>query len=477
MAGAMRKKLFAGQALRRLRERDRWTQTEFAERLGISTAYLSQIETNQRPLTAPVLLALRETFGIDVAVFTAEDPSCLTAALREALADPVFTGVTATPSEIHDASATAPWLARALLDLHGAYRRLHDRLNALDDTLGTEVAGRLDARATPFEEVRDFFQFTDNYVDLLDRAGERLAERLGRPVGNRPQALADYLRDRHDVRIAHAEEDNAPMRAFDRAARVLTLRADLEPSTETFLMACQIGMLEQTDAIASVIAGARFTTPAAEAVARLALVNYFGAAVLLPYRRFLSAARNTRHDLERLARTFGASLEQVGHRLSSLQRPDEKGVPVYFVKVDRAGNVVKRHSATRFHFARFGGACALWNVHEAFETPDRILTQVAELPDGTRYLSLAKCVTKPRTHYGELTTSFAIGIGCELHHAHEFVYAQDIDLKLVNVARIGVSCRICERTDCHQRAVPAVDHTIVVDPDVRGDQSYTLMRS
>lgn len=468
----MRKKLFAGQALRRLRERDRWTQTEFAERLGISTAYLSQIETNQRPLTAQVLLALRESFGIDVAVFTAEDPGRLNAALREALADPVFAATPASPTEIQAATSTAPWLARALLDLHGAYRRLHDRLNALDDSLGAGI----DVRATPFEEVRDFFQFTDNYVDRIDRAAEALAERLGRPAGLAPGLMVDHLRVRHDVRIAHAEEDGAPVRAFDRAARVLTLRADLDPPTASFMMAWQIGMLEQAEAIDAVIAEARLSSPAAEDICRLALANYAAAALMLPYRRFLAAARETRHDLERLARLFGASLEQVGHRLSSLQRPDEKGVPVYFVKVDRAGNVVKRHSATRFHFARFGGACALWNVHEAFESPDRILTQVAELPDGSRYLSLARCVTKPRTHHGALQAHFAIGLGCELHHAHEFVYARDIDPKLVNVARIGVSCRICERPDCHQRAVPAVDRRIAVDLDRRGEQSYRMTR-
>ncbi|WP_163602530.1 short-chain fatty acyl-CoA regulator family protein, partial [Klebsiella pneumoniae] len=87
-------------------------------------------------------------------------------------------------------------------------------------------------------------------------------------------------------------------------------------------------------------------------------------------------------------------LEQVCHRLSTLQRPGQKGIPFYFLKVDRAGNVIKRHSATRFQFARFGGACPLWNVHEAFEQTGRTFVQVAEMPDGVRYLSLARAVTK-----------------------------------------------------------------------------------
>ncbi len=476
-ATAMRKKLFSGQAVRRLRERAGWTQAECAERLGISNAYLSQIETNQRPLTASVLVALHDAFGTDVTVFTSEDPERLASALREVLIDPVFGQPEISAPDIQRAAVDAPWLVRSLIDLHGAYRRLQDRLHTLDDTLGLDA--RLDGtdiRPVPFEQVRDFFQFIDNYVDSLDRAGEQLASQLSVAVSRRGGALADYLTTRHGVRVRYAPEDGAPMRQFDRVAKMVTLRANLDSSTHDFLLAHQIGLLEQTEAIDLVIDGAHFASEAACSICRIALLNYFAAAVLMPYRRFLAAARETRHDLERMGRLFGASIEQVAHRLSTLQRPGEEGIPVYFVKVDRAGNIVKRHSATRFQFARFGGACALWNVHEAFEQPDKILTQIAELPDGSRYLCLAKCVVKPRTFFGEPVRAFAIGLGTDIRHASEFVYSSGLDLKLAPVARIGVSCRICEREDCHQRAVPAIDRTIVVDPDVRRDIGYGLGR-
>ena len=51
-------KLFIGRRIRDLRDAHKATQSAFADRLGISTSYLNQIENNQRPVSAAVLLAL-----------------------------------------------------------------------------------------------------------------------------------------------------------------------------------------------------------------------------------------------------------------------------------------------------------------------------------------------------------------------------------------------------------------------------------
>lgn len=131
-------------------------------------------------------------------------------------------------------------------------------------------------------------------------------------------------------------------------------------------------------------------------ICKIGLRNYFAGALVLPYQTFLAAAKELRHDLELLASRFGASLEQVAHRLSTLQRSGQRGVPVFFARVDRAGNITKRHSAAKLQFARYGAACPLWNVHQAFETPGRIIRQLAETPDGARYLCIATELTKAR---------------------------------------------------------------------------------
>jgi hypothetical protein len=218
---------------------------------------------------------------------------------------------------------------------------------------------------------------------------------------------------------------------------------------------------------------AQFQSPQARSIAKIGLANYFAGAALMPYTAFLHAADRERHDLERLADLFDSSIEQVAHRLSTLQRPGAKGVPFFFVRVDQAGTVTKRHSATRFQFARFGGACPLWNVHQAFEMPGRFLRQLAETPDGVRYVCLARDVSKSGGAYGAPVRRYAIGLGCEIAHAEKLVYADGLDLR-GRFEPIGISCRICERPDCHQRSVPPLEKRLSVDPDGRGILPYGI---
>ena len=208
---------------------------------------------------------------------------------------------------------------------------------------------------------------------------------------------------------------------------------------------------------------------------KIGLANYFAGAALMPYAAFQAKAHDCRHDLEILAGHFGASIEQVAHRLSTLQRPGAKGIPFFFVRVDQAGTITKRHSATRLQFARFGGACPLWNVHRAFETPGRFLRQLAETPDGVRYISLARDISKPAGRFGAPIRRFAIALGCEVRHAAALVYADGLDTGRDGAFEpIGISCRICERKTCHQRSVPPLERHLVVDPNSRGILPYRV---
>ena len=213
----------------------------------------------------------------------------------------------------------------------------------------------------------------------------------------------------------------------------------------------------------------------ARAIAKIGLANYFAGAALMPYGAFLTAAQETRHDLELLAHRFGASIEQVAHRLSTLQRPGAKGIPFFFVRVDQAGTITKRHSATRLQFARFGGGCPLWNVHQAFETPGRFLRQLAETPDGVRYISLARDVSKSGGSFGAPVRRFAIALGCEVRHAGALVFADGLDMDAPRAFEpIGISCRICERINCHQRSVPPLERRLTVNPNTRGVLPYDV---
>lgn len=465
----MRRKLFAGSKIRRLREQHGMTQAGFAERIGLSASYLNQMENNQRPMTAAVLLALAQNFAANLSEFAEEDTERLTSDLREALADPVFAGLTPNGQDLKTIAANMPWFAHAVLDLHLAFRRANERMQLLDEAFASRHVGvgRDRDALLPYEEVRDFFHYRNNYLDDLDRAAESLSEQLNASEGVR--GLAGHLLAAHGVRVE--DERVAPesqfMRRYDKNARVLRLRDGLDAASRQFQIAHQIGLAEQQREIEAIIAQAGFRSSAAAAITRMALGNYYAGALIMPYGRFLAAARSTRYDVERLCHLFGASFEQVAHRMSTLQRPGARGVPFYFVRVDRAGNILKRHSATRFQFARFGGTCPLWNVHEAFEAADKTLVQIAEMPDGVRYLCVARASTKSGGSHLAPARHFALGIGCEISYAADVVYADGIDTKTSAIAQIGVSCRICERSNCPQRAAPPIDRALVVEADTR----------
>jgi len=459
-------KLYAGAKLRELRGRLGLTQRAFADKLGVSLPYLNQMENNHRPVSASVVLALAQEFGLDVTELNAGEGERLVSDMREALADPVFAKSAPPLADLRLAASNAPALARAFLDLHRAYRQSHERLASLDEALGREDAS---LRASPWDEVRDFFHYCDNYVDAVDRAAEHFIAGAGDGKDAITIATEALKKRGIDVQFSNI----GPLRRFDPVNRTLTLSARAESATKAFQLLYQVALQTQNELLEATLDLARFQTPEARDIAKIGMANYFAGAALMPYRAFLEAAQKTRHDLERLADLFGASIEQVAHRLSTLQRPGAKGVPFFFVRVDQAGTITKRHSATRLQFARFGGACPLWNVHRAFETPGHFLRQLAETPDGVRYLCLARDVSKPGGAFLAPVRRYAIGLGCEITHAASLVYSDGLDLK-GRFEPIGISCRICERKDCHQRSVPPLERRLRVDPDSRGLLPYDI---
>ena len=462
-------KLYAGVKLRELRQRLSLTQKDFAAKLGVSLPYLNQMENNNRPISSTVLLGLVQEFGFDVTELSSGDGERIVSDMREALADPIFAETQPPLADLRLAASNAPTLARAFLELHLTYRQTHERLASLDEALGREDAR---VQSSPWEEVRDFFHYCDNYIDAVDKAAENFATQNTGRLSLRDAAIAALKARGIDVRL----ENTVTLRRFDAEHGVLSISSLAANETQTFQILLQLALLTQDSLLEATLDLARFQTDEARAIAKIGLANYFAGAALMPYNAFLTAAREHRHDLEILSHRFGASIEQVAHRLSTLQRPGEKGIPFFFVRVDQAGTITKRHSATRLQFARFGGACPLWNVHRAFETPGRFLRQLAETPDGVKYFCLARDVSKPGGSFGAPVRRFAIGLGCEVAHADALVYADGMDISPRGTFEpIGISCRICERANCHQRAVPPLERRLSINENARGILPYEVL--
>ena len=126
-------------------------------------------------------------------------------------------------------------------------------------------------------------------------------------------------------------------------------------------------------------------------------------------------------------------------------------------------------------FAKNGGTCPRWNVHKAFRTPEKLLLQAAELPNGQRFFTIARTVPQNWSPPGEDAPEFAVALGCEIHHARDLVYADDIEsAKRRQHDAIGIGCAVCERMDCTQRAHSPVGHDVRFDGNSRRVVLYNL---
>ncbi|MGV0795544.1 acetate metabolism transcriptional regulator RamB [Mycolicibacterium elephantis] len=455
-------KTFVGSRVRQLRSERGFSQAALAQMLDISPSYLNQIEHDVRPLTVAVLRRITEVFGVDATFFASEDDTRLVAELREVTVDRDV-DVDVDLTEVADMVNAHPALARAMVNLHRRYRLTTTQLAAATEDRYSDGSGR-GSITMPHEEVRDYFYERQNYIHELDTAAEDFTVRMGMHRSELGRQLSDRLTMVHGVHIVRRSDlGDTVLHRFDPTTRALQISNHLSSGQTVFKMATELAYLEVGDLIDKLVDDGKFTSEESTTLARLGLANYFAAATVLPYRNFHEVAENFRYDVERLSAYYSVSYETIAHRLSTLQRPSMRGVPLSFVRVDRAGNMSKRQSATGFHFSSSGGTCPLWNVYETFAYPGKIMVQIAQMPDGRNYLWVARTVERRARRYGQPGKTFAIGLGCELRHAHRLVYSEGLDLSGDNATPIGAGCRVCERDNCPQRAFPALGRALDLD--------------
>ncbi len=468
------RKALLGNKIRRLRQERKLTQVEMAERLGISPSYLNLIEHDERPVTVALLLKLGKTFDVDLQELSDDAERRLALALQEVFADQALNAGEVGTEELRQLVAAAPRAGRGVVDLYRAWRLAREDAQALNLNL---PSGRTKRVVLPAEEARDFFEARGNHFADVEQAAEALWRDAGLAQSDLARGLADRLSSRHgvSVEVAPQEKMGGARRRYDPRTKLLALSEVLPRTSRQFHLAYQLGLMEGRMAIDAYIKAAKLSSPESETLCRVGLANYFAGAVLMPYRAFTDAARALRYDIEALMHRFGVSFEQAAHRLATLQRPGEAGIPFFFASADIAGNVTKRFSAAGFHFSRYGGACPRWILHQAFATPGMLRIQVARLPDGATFFCLARTVEKPGGAYHAPASHQVVGIGCDIQRAGELVYADGLDLQHLDAAtEIGLGCRLCERENCRQRAFPPLQHRLIVDEQVKGASPYVF---
>ena len=450
-----------GKTIRRLRVEQGYTQQGFAQKLGISTSYLNLVEHDQRNVTASLLFKLTDILKVDLAALSGTQEREFEVLLREAFSDPALQGESVPESEIQ-ALAAAPNAARAVLALHKALAGAREESSGITLPSGRKIL-------LPNEEVRDFFHDYENHFPALEAAAEAISAKLDAASGT-SHALAERLRREHGLVVSVRILPGA-LRVFDAKSRILTLSEDLPRESRGFQMAFQLALLEARAPVEDIVKRAEPSSRDAAELLRIGLLNYIAGAVLMPYSAILAAARERRYDVDAIAARFGVSFEQACHRLSTLQSAGARGVPFFFLRVDPAGNVSKRFSASGFPFMRFGGTCPRWIVHSAFATPGVIRVQVAQLSEKENFLCFARAITGRPARWGEPPPVHVVAMGCDVSHAGELAYGDGLNLAAAAVG-IGLSCRMCERQDCRSRAFPPIAHRLSIDTGTTSASPY-----
>ena len=395
-----------------------------------------------------LLLKLAHFFGVDASQLAHSDRSRLVGDLMELFGDELFCDFELTNHDIGDLAASNPRIGQAMVRLYDRYLAVGKKSGDIPALMGdTSVDIAADA-------VSDFLQLNLNYFDSLEVAAERIRHDIDLASDSFDYGLKAYLLNAFGLRWRQTKMIDEQSFHIDMEAGDIETGDLLPTESATFIAASYMGQYACADQLDLLLRGASIPEEAVD-IARRALVSYFAAALIMPYERFFGACKDTRYDIDRIARMFNASFEQVCHRMTTLQRPGMTGVPMHLVRTDIAGNISKRFSLSGIQIPRHLGACPRWNVYGAFLHPERINVQISQMPDGDLYLCVAKSIAKGGYRYNLPRRHLSVGIGCHISHASALTYSDGIDFSnRRQIVPIGVSCPVCPRENCAQRAHP-----------------------
>jgi len=464
-------KTFIGPHLRRLRTERGETQGAMARALGISTSYVNLLENNERSVSVPVMLRLFDVYGVDWRDIADEDGSGQLADLRAIIQDPIFDAGRPDLAQIRAALVHSPTLASAFLTLHRAYQSATDQLLALS---GAAAGAEPILASSPESAVHSYFRRHRNHFRELEDAAEAFWGSDPIETDEVYSLLKRRLREGLGIAVRVVSVADMPntLRRHDEARREILLSEALDYPNRVFQLVHVIGLIEQRALLDALLARSGLTDTRGLARCRVELANYFAAAVLMPYGPFLKEARASKYDFDHLATRFGVSFEQACHRATTLQREGAQGVPFFFLRIDKAGNVTKRFNSTGFHLAEHGGACPRLDVHTSFRMPGRIVPQFVEMPDSSQYFVMSRTVDRPTSARHAQDNRLAVAMGCAVEHAGDIGYAEQFTVSGARMTPIGINCRICPRATCDQRAHHAAILSRPIDERRRGATRY-----
>ena len=447
---------------------------KLAEKLNISPSYLTLIEGGKRKIDADLLLRICQELTIDVSDLTNKSDVNLANNILELLDDKLFEDLDILGPEVKDLANTNPKIGKALIRLGDILKKKdHELINKIEKLSGKIVDSR--KSSFPGEVIADFIQENKNYFPKLEDFANKIFDKLKENNRTRYISICNFLKSEYDITVKNIipDEGKTFSKIYYEKNRELILSDYISLETKKLYAAAQIAQEGAIDEINKYLESFNFPSEESKKLTKVALLNYCGAAILMPYKLFHTECKKLKYDLELLQNIFATSFEQVTHRVTSLNDPNLPGVPFHFLRVDVAGNISKRLSLSGIEIPRYGGACPRWNVYSAFSRPGVIQAAVSKMTNGEKYVCIARTVEKGIGRYGQKKSILSIGLGCEAKYAKDFVYTENLDIHdKKSEIPVGVSCRTCDRLDCSQRAFPPLHKKFDVDINNRGVSVY-----
>ncbi|MDA1167117.1 MAG: short-chain fatty acyl-CoA regulator family protein [Proteobacteria bacterium] len=447
---------------------------KLAEDLKISPSYLNLIEGGKRKIDGELLLKVCDRLNIQLSQLTSKTDLNLENTLSEILDDQLFEDLDILSPEIKDLVSTNPKIGKAIIRLGDILKKKdHELINKIEKISGKIVDNR--KNSFPGEVISDFLQENKNFFPKLENFANEVFEKVQKNNRTRYIALCDFLKSEFSITVKDViPDENKPFsKIYNKTKKELLLSDYSSLETKKLNAAAQISQEGAYDIIEEYLSKFTFPSEESKKLTMVALLNYTGAAILMPYKLFHSECKKLKYDLELLQNTFATSFEQVAHRVTCLQDPKLPGIPFHFLRVDMAGNISKRLSLSGIEIPRYGGACPRWNVYSAFTRPGVIQAAVSKMTNGEKYICIARTVEKGIGRFGKTKSILSIGLGCEAKYSKDFVYTENININdKSSEIPIGVSCRTCDRLDCSQRAFPPLHKKFDVDINTRGVSIY-----
>lgn len=490
------------------------SQAALARSVSVSASYLNLIEANKRQVGGSLLQRIAAALDVGIDELTGEAEHRLIHELVESFADPALAGSGLGIEDARRVVATQPQMAQVIARLYRAYttaaasadayanrlqadpllsQLLHQALSSitavrsgaeiLEDVPDLSIEERhrflssirretssLSAVAQnligQFEqssdagravstrrEVDDMIFAARNYFPALETVAEALRAGLQAAGPLSEATLMTGLEMAAGVSVQRTtQKGDGRAFGYNPETRTLWFRNTVPQSTRQFQMARLLAERLRPDALDAAVDNPALSSERARQLARRYLSAYVAGAILFPYERFLEDAESLRYDIDALSERYNASFEQMAHRLVTLRRENAQGVPFGFLRSDPAGRLTKHFPLPGLLLPHGGYACPLWAIYSAFRTPGQIVRQPVRFLDGSRFLFIAKAVTRRSSGFTDQALPHSILIATDILHADRMVYADGLNLADAQAdTPVGPTCRLCTRRDCASR--------------------------